>query len=242
MLEAIEGRSAGELAAYGALIAGLVALVRLVWVYALAYIPAFARLGGSDAMPAGGPVALVAWSGMRGAVCLAAALAIPFQTDAGAPFPERELVIFLAFCVILVTLVGQGLAMPVLIHALGIEDDGLDADEELSARIETAFAALDRLEQLDGEDWVHPDTARRVHAVYDHRRKRFSSRFDGGHREADDEFDYEGRASAYSRLIREIIGAQRDKLRELRDRGAITDEVRRRVEYDLDLEEERLDA
>ena len=84
---------------------------------------------------------------MRGAVALAAALAIPLETSAGAPFPKRELVIFLAFCVIVATLAGQGLTMPLLIHALGVEDDALDADEELSARIETAYAAIERLER-----------------------------------------------------------------------------------------------
>ena len=87
---------------------------------------------------------------MRGGVALAAALAIPLETDAGAPFPERDLVIFLAFCVILATLVGQGLLFPALIRLLGVEDDGLDADEELNARLEIAFAALDRIDELRG--------------------------------------------------------------------------------------------
>lgn len=243
VLEAIEGRSAAELTGYGALIGALLIVVRLIWVFTLSYLPG--RLGaglrGRDRAPAGHSVTLVAWSGMRGAVCLAAALAIPLQTASGAPFPERELVIFLAVCAILVTLVGQGLTMPVLIRTLGIEDDGLDADEELTARVETAFAALDRLEELGGQDWVHPDTARRVHGIYDHRRRRFSSRIDGAGTE-DDDVDYEGRAAAYSRLMAEVIAAQRAKLRDLRDRGAITDEVRRRVEYDLDLEEARLES
>jgi len=244
VLESIEGRSAGELAGYGALIGMLVIVVRLAWVYAFAYLPRVVRDGvrGPSPIPAGGSVTLVAWSGMRGAVCLAAALAIPLETDSGASFPERDLVIFLAFCVILLTLVGQGLAMPVLIRGLGVEDDGLDSDEELRARVETAFAALDQLERLTELDWVHPDTARRVRGIYDHRRRRFSSRVDGANPDEDDDTDYEGRAYAYSRLMREVIGAQRAKLRELRDEGIITDEVRRRVEYDLDLEEARLEG
>jgi CPA1 family monovalent cation:H+ antiporter len=242
VLESIEGHSSGELAGYGALIAALVIVVRLIWVLSFTYLPKWLRgrfHGREEWRPEGAKV--VAWAGMRGAVCLAAALAIPFETDAGTAFPERDLLIFLAFCVILVTLVGQGLTMPLLIHVLGIEDDGLDADEELRARIETAFAALDRLDEMEDADWVLPDTRRRVRGIFEHRSRRFSSRIDG-QRAEDDETDYEGRASAYSRLMRELIEAQRRKLRELRDTGAITDEVRRRVEYDLDLEEARLEG
>jgi CPA1 family monovalent cation:H+ antiporter len=150
-------------------------------------------------------------------------------------------VIFLAFCVILATLVGQGLTMPFVIRALGVEDDGLDADEELSARIETAYAAIERLEHVGDDDWVNPDTLDRVRGIYDYRRRRFSSRIDGGSVDGDGT-DYESRTAAYRRLMREVIDAQRGRLRELRDRGEITDEVRRRVEYDLDLEEARLES
>ena len=85
---------------------------------------------------------IVAWSGMRGGVSLAAALAIPLETDAGAPFPERDLIIFITFCVILVTLVGQGLTLPLLIRKLGVHDDGAEEQEELHARLTAAKAAL----------------------------------------------------------------------------------------------------
>ena len=243
VLEAIQGRSTGELLGYGLAVTALVVVVRMVWVYAFAYLPKWIspRVREPDALLDFGSVTLVAWSGMRGAVCLAAALAIPVETNAHAPFPDRELVIFLAFCVILVTLVGQGLTMPLVIRGLGVEDDGLDADEELSARIETAFAAIDRIEQLEGEDWVHPETLSRARALFDYRRRRFSSRVDGGRADEDD-FDYEARSVAYARLMHDVIGAQRRRLRELRDRGEITDDVRRRVEYALDLEEARLEV
>ena len=156
--------------------------------------------------------------------------------------PEIVLLIFLAFCVILATLVGQGLAMPVLIRRLDIEDDGLDRDEELNARLEIAFAALERIEELEGEDWVHPQTVERTRNLFDHRRRRFSSRIgDRRSEDGDDEdFDYEGRADSYRQFMSHVLGAQRDTLRRLRDEGEVTDEVRRRVEYDLDLEEARL--
>ena len=243
VLEALEDRSAAELTAYGALVGVLVAVVRIVWVFGVAYLPRLVIPSARrrDPPPPFSSTALVAWSGMRGAVCLAAALAIPLETDAGAPFPERDLLIFLAFCVIVVTLVLQGLALPWVVRALGVEDDRLDADEELAARLETAFAAIDRIEELAGEDWVYPDTADRARAMYDYRRRRFRSQIHGpedgdGTRPE----DYEERSGSYRRFMREVIGAERDTLRRLRNEGAITDEVRRRIEFDLDLEETRL--
>jgi CPA1 family monovalent cation:H+ antiporter len=243
-LDAISGHSAAALFGYGALISVVVILVRIAWVYALTYLPRRPgrRVRQSDPLPAG-HTTLVAWSGMRGAVSLAAALALPIQTDAGGAFPERDLVIFLAFCVIFVTLVGQGLTMPALIRGLGVEDDGLDQDEELSARLEIAFSALDRIDELENEDWVHPQTVDRARSLFDYRRRRFSSRIDSprsDRRAGSDDFDYEGRADTYRQFMGEVIGAQRATLRRLRDEGEVTDEVRRRVEYDLDLEEARL--
>ena len=242
VLDALEDRSPAELCAYGLLMGVLVALVRIVWVFAVTYLPRRLSRKPRAAEPAPfTETALVAWSGMRGAVCLAAALAIPLETDAGVPFPERDLLIFLAFCVIVVTLVGQGLALPSVIRALGVEDDGLDADEELSARLETAFAAIDRIEELAEEDWVYSDTADRARALYDYRRRRFRSQIHGP-QDADGAGpeDYEARTASYRRFMREVIGAERQTLRRLRDEGAITDDVRRRIQFDLDLEETRL--
>ena len=242
MIGDIGGRSPWELAGYGALISLLVIVVRLVWVYGLTWMRRrLRRRLGREPVAGWSEITLVAWSGMRGAVSLAAALAIPLETESGAPFPERDLVIFLAFCVIFATLVGQGLVLPALVRALEIEDDGLDADEELNARLEIAFSALDRIDQLEEAEWVRPQTVERTRNLYDYRRRRFSSRIDGAQPDdQQDEFDYEGRADAYRRFMGEVIGAQRDTLRRLRDEGRVTDEVRRRVEYDLDLEEARL--
>ena len=95
---------------------------------------------------------------MRGSVSLAAALAIPLQTDAGEPFPERNLIIFLAFSVILASLVLQGLSLPALMNRLEVHDDGGDEREEMLARIEAAQAALERLEELEEEEWTVADT------------------------------------------------------------------------------------
>ncbi len=240
VVDQIAGRDAGELVAYATLVSLLVIVLRIAWVFALSWLSRSVRerISGSSAGTDWKEVTVIAWSGMRGAVSLAAALAIPFETDAGAPFPERDLLLFLTFSVIIATLVLQGLAFPLLIKALRIDEDTLDADEELEARLETAFAAIDRIERLADEDWPPEDTIDRVRALYDYRRRRFSSRIDGG--APDDDFDYEHRAEQYGRVMSEVLAAQRAKLRELRDAGRITDEVRRTVEYDLDLEEARL--
>jgi Na+/H+ antiporter len=180
--------------------------------------------------------AVISWAGMRGAVSLAAALAIPLETDAGAPFPDRALVIFLAFTVILFTLVVQGLSLPVVIRSLGIEDDGAEAREEAKARKRAAQAALARLEELGGEDWVLEDTAERLRGLYDFRVRRFGERFDEG---ADG--SNEDRSLSYQRLRRELLNAERDSVLDLRRSGVVSDDVMNRVLRDIALEDVRLD-
>lgn len=243
VLDGLSG-SAADLALYGALVALTVIVVRIIWVFGFTYLPprVRGRLVGNRVHQPAQETAMVAWSSMRGGVSLAAALAIPLQTDAASPFPERDLVIFLAFCVIVATLVIQGLAFPALIHLLDVDDDTLDADEELNARLEIAFAAIDQIEDLKDEDWVNPDTADRIRDLYDYRRRRFRSRVHGSDEDGGLPEDYEARTNSYRRFMNEVIGAERHRLRELRDKGQITDEVRRTIEYDLDLEQARLDT
>jgi CPA1 family monovalent cation:H+ antiporter len=174
---------------------------------------------------------------MRGAVSLAAALALPLTTRAGTPFPDRDLIIFLTFCVILVTLVFQGLTLPAVIRLLGLEDDGIDDRLEAKARIKAADAALARLAELVAEGGVREDTAERVRGGYGFRRDRFRSRLDDG-----DDGKIEERSQAFQRLRRELLEAERQAIVELRRRGTINDDVMNRVQRDLDLEAERLDA
>ena len=108
---------------------------------------------------------------MRGAVTLAAALAIPLTTDAGAPFAGRDLIVFLAFCVVFATLVLQGLTMPLVIRALGLEDDGLDVKEEAKARIHAAEAAIARLDELIDEAASAPTRPSGCAALYQFRQQ-----------------------------------------------------------------------
>jgi NhaP-type Na+/H+ or K+/H+ antiporter len=223
------------------LVAGVVIVARIVWVFPLTYLPGalFRRVRARDPSPPWQHAAVIAWTGMRGAVSLAAALAIPLQTDAGAQFPHRELIIFLTFSVILATLIVQGLTLPPLIHLLGVEDDGVVAfREESKARLRATEAALARLEELLDEDWVREDTADRVRRAYEYRLRRFEARFqdpDG------DGAAYDERSVNYQRLVRELLEAQRAALVDLRRAGKIDDDAMRRIQQDLDLEDLRLE-
>ena len=157
-------------------------------------------------------------------------------TDAGDPFPGRDLILFLTFAVILVTLVGMGLTLPFVIRALRLEDDGRDEREDAKARIHAAEAALLRLEELVSEDWVRDDTAERMRGAYRFRTTRFRARLDDG-----DDGSVEMRSQDYQRLRRELLDAERTALVELRRSGVISNDVWLRVGRDLDLEDQRLD-
>jgi CPA1 family monovalent cation:H+ antiporter len=239
ILDELGGRSTTELVADAALVTGTVVVVRLVWIAAGAYLPRslVPWLRERGERKPWQQIAVLGWMGMRGAVSLAAALALPLETDAGNPFPGRELIVFLAFGVILGTLVIQGLTLPGLIRVLGLEDDGLEAKEDNKARIYAAEAALARLAELVHEDWVRDDTAERMRGLYEFRRTRFAARFDG-----EDDGSIETRSQNYQRLRRELLEAERAAIVDLRRQRRISDDVMHRIERDLDLEDTRLDV
>jgi len=233
----VEGLSAytpGELALYAVLVSLTVILVRMLWVFPATYLPRLASraIRERDPSPPWRNVAVVAWTGMRGVISLAAALALPETVAGGEPFVWRGLIIFLTFCVILATLVGQGLSLPAVIRAIDLEDDHIGEKEETHGRIRVAEAAIERLEELVEEDWVREDTAERVRGLYNYRRNRFDGDPDG----------VEERFTAFQRLMVELLHAQRLTLVRLRDEGKIGDEAMHRIEHDLDLEESRLEV
>jgi CPA1 family monovalent cation:H+ antiporter len=123
-----------------------------------------------------------------------------------------------------------------VIRLLRLEDDGLSDKEETKARIHAAEAALGRLEELAGEDWVREDTAERMRGLYRFRARRFAARFDD-----QDDGEIEERSQDYQRLRRELLDAERQAVVELRRQGRINDSVMNRVQRDLDLEDARLD-
>ena len=239
ILDQLEGHSTGELAGYAAATCAAVVGTRLAWMFTMPYVVRLLdrRPSQAERRVDSRQRLVAAWSGMRGAVTLAAALALPLATDSGAGFPERDLLIFLAYAVVLFTVVVQGLTLPFFIRRLGVTDDGDEEEtEELLARIAASDAAIARLDDLVEADWTREDTIERVRRSHGFRRRRFAAR-----RGEEEDRDYEGRSLAYQRLLHEVIQAQREALIRLRNDGEISSEVMRRVERELDLEESRLE-
>jgi monovalent cation/hydrogen antiporter len=238
ILDNLAGRPAATLVGQAAAISAGVIGARLIWSHTSVFlIRAVDRRASQRARRVGWrPRMISAWSGMRGAVSLAAALAL-------APgFPERDLILFLTFSVILVTLVFQGLTLPLLIRALDVHDDGAEQVEELLGRRRSADAALIRLDELAMLEWTREDTIDRMRAMYDYRRRRLAAR--AGEPDEDDEQDadgYEQRSYRYQKMVREVIAAQHSAIVELRNRGEISNEVMHRLEREMDLERERLE-
>jgi monovalent cation/hydrogen antiporter len=229
----------GQLLAYAIAVSAAVIVARIVWVFPATYLPRLLirPLRDRDPPPPWRSAVLVAWSGMRGVDSLAAALALPLAVATGAPFPNRHLIIFLSFAVILATLVSQGLTLPWLIRWLRVTDSGAEESEENQARYAAARAALERLEELAPRSDVPPIVVEHLRTMYDHQAERYLARFD-----PHDDGAREDHVAAVHHLKRELVRAQREVLVKLRNREAISDDVLRRIQRDLDLEELRLEG
>ncbi len=242
VIDGIDSIGTAELLADAALVAGTVIVVRLALVFPFIYVPAaiFGPVRGGDPPPPWSWTLIVGWTGMRGAVSLAAALALPFLTDGGDAFPNRDLIVFLTFAVILATLLLQGLTLPALLNGLRVCDaDNTLQREEDEARARATQAALDRLDELEAVDWVRDSTVERMRRSYGYRSRRIAARIsDDGDL---DSADYEARSEAFQRLTRELLEAQRATVIAMRDRGEINDDVLRAIERELDLEDARLE-
>jgi len=238
IVQELSGHSASKLVGWALVISGATVVIRFVWLFTVPYlIRALDRRPRQRELRASARERIViGWSGMRGAVSLAAALAVPLTIDGGARFPDRDLIQFLTFTVILATLVVQGLSLPVLIRRLGISDGGAAAEEELRARLVATKAALAQIDALRAEDWTRDDTLDRLHNAYDYRKRRLSAR--AGKIEDD---GYEDRSLAYQQVVQMILAAQRDALVNLRRDGTISNETLNRIIRELDLEESRLE-
>lgn len=241
----LEGYAVGDLVAMAAAVSVTVVVVRLAWIYPATYLPRWLSpsLARRDPAPPARVPLILGWGGMRGAVSLAAALALPLQTDAGDPFPGRGLVIFLAFSVILVTLIGQGLTLPALIRALNVVDDGSVAREEAQARSVATEAALRRLEELRSEVPGHLPLIDQLRERYEHRGEHLVNADRVEPRPpSDDMTPEEVEELEHDEIRRAVISAERLAVLDLRDRGEISDEALRAVERDLDLDELRREA
>ena len=238
LVDGLSGYSASTLGGYALAVTGVVVGTRLVWFFTVPYL-----IRAIDQRPAQRPRRVgarwrlvMAWSGMRGAVSLAVALALPFATDVGSGFPKRDLIVFLTFAVIFFTLVGQGLSLPALIRRLGVNDGVADADEEVRARLVATNAAIEQIDALAGEEWTRDETVERMLALYEYRKRRFAAR--AGKIEDD---GYEDRSLAYQQMVQLVLGAQRDALLRMRSGGELSNEVMNRILRELDLEESRLE-
>jgi monovalent cation/hydrogen antiporter len=241
IVDGLAGRSAGQVVGYAAIVCGAVIALRNIWQFTMkAVIRTLDRRPSQLARRASWRVRVVGgWSGMRGAVSLAAALALPLHTNTGAPFPDRDLIQFITFSLILVTVVGQGLTLPWLIRRLGVIEDGTEEEnEEIKARLVIAKAALDRVDELEGEEWTRDGTIERVRNLYRFRKRRFAVRAG----KIEDEDGIEEGSLAYQRMMHEIYAVQRAELVRLRNSREISADVMRRVERELDLEEQRLEV
>ena len=233
ILDGLAGQPAGELLWWCVAVSLVVIVTRLVWGQTVVFlIRALDRRASQvERRSTWQTRMVVGWSGMRGSVSLAAALAL--DPD----FPQRDLILLLTFAVIFSTLVLQGLTLPAVIRALHIDDDDVDAQEELVGRRAAAEAALARLEELADEEWTYDDTVERMRRLYRYRTRRFAARAG----ETDDGDGIEHRSLKYQKLVRMVLDAQRGELVRLRNAGTISNEVMHRLERELDLEDERLE-
>jgi NhaP-type Na+/H+ or K+/H+ antiporter len=213
-------------------VSGVAMVTRILWVYILLWGPE--RLTGRGGA-SWRDCALKAWCGMRGVLSLAAALAIPLATDAGRPFPDRGLVIFLTYGTVVTTLLVHGLTLPSLVPALGVTSED-DAGEEAAARARAAEAALTRADQLEREGRAPAECLEELRRAYDRQRRRYAARAD---RRPDD--GAERATLDCARLHRELLGAEHEAVIRLREEGRVSEDVLQELQHDLDLAHARLE-
>ena len=237
LIARIGDHAISELAISAAVVSAVVIMTRFIWMYPATYLPRwlFPSLKRRDPSPPWQWPFVLAFTGVRGIVSLAAALAIPFATANGQPFPDRDLILFLTFSVILVTLVGQGLLLPAVIRALGLAHAGrrerhADRVEERKARRQGIEAAIERLDQLTSERNLSEDIVRPLRARQRDRLKHIEHRSDGND-------GNKGLTELHDKIELLLIAAERQHINELYRGGMLKDEARRRIERELDLRE-----
>jgi Na+/H+ antiporter len=235
VITGLHGYSKAQLLTYGCLLSASVILIRFIWVFPATYIPRFLfpSLRKRDPYPAARNVAIVAWTGMRGVVSLAAALALPETLPNGTPFPGRNLILFLTFAVIMATLVVQGLTLPSLLKVLGVRDDGTVLAEEHDARLKANEAALAHLATRRGA--IGDSVFNRLMMEYEDRVQQLAAGQDG-QASAFGMF-----SSEYEQALNETLQVERATLIQLRNTDRINDEVLRKIQRDIDLAEARMD-
>jgi CPA1 family monovalent cation:H+ antiporter len=221
-----------------ALVAVIIIIARFAWVYPATYLPRLLskRARERDPAPSWRATFVVGFTGVRGAVSLAAALALPLTLPAGEAFPYRDMILFVAFGVIFITLVGLGLGLPTVVRWLGVAKDGrtehiAEHEAEIAARREALDAALKSLDAITDDRELSDEVVKLLRARHEIRANQLPNSLNP---------DAHDITTAGTALTRELIAAERKFIHVLLRDGKITDETRRRIERDLDLEEASL--
>ena len=227
----------GEILTATALVTLMVVVARFAWVYPATYLPRQIKwIRDRDPSPPWQWVFVLSFAGVRGAVSLAAALALPFALPNGDAFPYRDLILFVTFSVIFITLVGLGLTLPLVVKWLGVNQAGraerlAELESEIAARREALDVALKSLNAITDDRELSDDVVRLLRARHETRTNQLPDSLDPEARDI---------SAAGAELTRELIAAERKFIHDLLREGRITDETRRRIERDLDLEEASL--
>jgi CPA1 family monovalent cation:H+ antiporter len=234
LIDRVHGFSIRELVVATLGITLLVIAARFIWIFPATYLPRWISpaLAKRDPSPPWQGPFTIGFVGVRGVVSLAAALAIPFALNNGEPFPHRDLILFITFGVIIITLVGQGLMLPFVVHWIGLtrlgkEEQAGAIQSELNARMSALDEVEKRFEKLVEERQLHDE-------VVDLLRTRNQSRRQILPNDLDNALGHMRESAA---LKKELIDTERDFIYQLLREGKVTDEARRRIEYELDLEE-----
>ncbi len=236
----ISGYTFPEAVGYALLISAVAIVCRIVWVFPGAYLPRFFshRIRGREARPRWQEIVVVSWAGMRGVVSLAGALALPTTLPNGQPFPGRDLVLFVTFVVILITLVVQGLTLPSLIEVLGVWQVIDEKKEERLLRRQMAMQAITHLEANHSVGTVHDDVLNYVKNDYELRVNELNGTLRANK-------NTERPAELYQQAVRlqlELLTVERTVLNGERQNSPLDDETLRKIEQELDLEAARLSS
>ena len=221
----------------GFLFSAFLILIRLIWIFPGAYTAYFLRrkfLHQKVSTPPLRGVFVVGWTGMRGVIALAAALSLPTTLGDGSAFPQRSFLIFLTFSVILVSLVLQGLTLPIVIRLLGLGDPGGNSEED-RARQEILESALEEIDR--SREGAAPELAE----VYEHLAVHYHERLEELRDEIDQDRDSSSTSSfQYRQLAQNLVAFERQVALRLRREGSISDDTLRLLERELDVNEIRL--
>ncbi|HEV2390967.1 MAG TPA: Na+/H+ antiporter [Verrucomicrobiae bacterium] len=235
VVRSLPAHSMSQSAKLAVLVLAGIVLVRFVWMFGSSYVSRLvSRTFRKEAAAPWQHAVLIAWTGMRGADSLAGALAIPFALPNGQPFPGRNLILLLTFCVIFGTLVLQGPMLSPLVRWLKVVDDRVSEREEKTARLKANEAALARLEEMRSSNRIRPETVERLRAEYEDRIRQLHNEVpheEGGPRLFSADFE---------ELARGALETERQTVIQLRNEEKLDNKAFRRIQRDIDLAEARL--